>query len=222
MTWRHYGLTYALLCSDNLNVLDIQTAVFKQRILMPSLLSNLSTTLTQSLNRLWRRRRFALTKSISLGLCALTLSVFSALLGAGLARAITSPYGMVDPVGEQQAVGYQVYLEQCATCHVALPAAVLPVQTWQALVTDPAHYGVSLAPISRFNQQLMLQYLQTYARFAPTDYIPYRLADSSYFQALHPDVALPQPLNLRSCVGCHLGAAEQDYTGALVPVPPVN
>ena len=155
-------------------------------------------------------------RSFLLSLCTLTLSILlSALLGTGLARATASPYGMVDPVDAQQAVGYQVYIEQCATCHVALPAAVLPIQTWQTLVTDPAHYGVSLAPISRFNQQLMLQYLQTYARFSQDDHLPYRLQESPYFQALHPDVDLPQPLNLSSCVSCHPGAAEQDYTGAL-------
>lgn len=152
----------------------------------------------------------------------LTISIlFSALLGTGLARATTSPYGMVDPVDTQQAVGYQIYIEQCATCHVALPAAVLPIQTWQTLVTDPAHYGVSIAPISRFNQQLMLQYLQTYARFSRSgDPVPFRLQDSPYFKALHPNVNLPQPLDLRSCAGCHVGAAEQNYIGALAPSQP--
>ncbi len=159
----------------------------------------------------------AVKRATVLSLGALTISIlFSALLGAGLARA-TSPYGMVDPVGTEQTqtVGYQVYIKQCATCHVALPAAVLPTRTWQTLVADPAHYGVFLAPISRFDQQLMLQYLQTYSRFSQGDRVPFRLQDSPYFQALHPNVNLPQPLNLRSCAGCHLGAAEQNYTGAL-------
>lgn len=173
----------------------------------------LGSYLGQPLNRLRSARLFS--RPVSLSLCALTVSILvSALLGTSLARATASPYGMVDPVDAQQAVGYQIYIEQCATCHVALPAAVLPTQTWQTLVTDPAHYGVSLAPISRFNQQLMLQYLQTYSRFSQSDRIPYRLQGSPYFQALHPNVDLPQPLNLSSCTGCHLSAAEQDYTGA--------
>ena len=85
-----------------------------------------------------------------------------ALLGMGLAKAVeSSPYGMVDPIDERHAVNYATYVEQCSTCHVALPAAVLPMDTWQTLITDPAHYGVTLTNITRFDQQLMLNYLQT-------------------------------------------------------------
>ncbi|MGB3769192.1 MAG: hypothetical protein WA947_21760 [Phormidesmis sp.] len=127
-----------------------------------------------------------------------------------------SPYGMVDPVAENHTVGYEIYVERCASCHVALPPAVLPTEAWATIVTDPAHYGVSLPDIPPFDQQLMVNYLQTYSRsYRSRGPTPYRLSDSDYFFALHPNVTLPQPLNLRSCVGCHLGAAEQDYTGAI-------
>ena len=125
---------------------------------------------------------------------------------------------MVDPIGDRYAAGYSIYLNQCATCHVALPPAVLPTQTWQTLVTDPAHYGVALPTITQFDQQLMLNYLQVYSRaHQGRESVPYRLEESAYFQALHPNVALPQPLNLRSCVGCHLSAAEQNYRDTANP-----
>ena len=151
-------------------------------------------------------------KSLLLGLLAFAIS---SLLGIGLARAVSDPYGMVDPVDDRYAAGYSTYLSQCATCHVALPPAVLPTQTWQTLVIDPAHYGVTLPAITQFDQQLMLNYLQVYSRaHQGRESVPYRLEESAYFQALHPNVALPQPLNLGSCVGCHLGAAEQNYRGA--------
>ena len=101
---------------------------------------------------------------ILLGLLTFCLS---ALLGMGFAKAIDSPYGMVDPIDASYEAGYATYVQKCSTCHVALPAAVLPLDTWQALITAPA---------------------------------------------LHPDVALPQPLNLRSCVSCHQGATEQNYS----------
>ncbi len=136
----------------------------------------------------------------------------SALLGMGLAKAIESPYGMVDPVATNHAASYATYIENCSSCHLALPAAVLPMDTWQILVTDPAHYGIALTNITRFDQRLMLSYLQTYSRrHDGRGLTPYRLKDSNYFQALHPNVALPEPLNLRSCVGCHAGAPTQDY-----------
>jgi hypothetical protein len=157
-----------------------------------------------------------------LGLFTLFLSVlFSILLGALLSAANASaPYGMVDPVDARYAAGYSTYLERCATCHVALPAAVLPTQTWQALVSDPAHYGVSLPPLDRFDQQLISNYLQVYSRRHTGDGpVPYRLQDSAYFLALHPQVALPQPLNLMSCVGCHSDAANQNYGPATSEQP---
>lgn len=141
--------------------------------------------------------------------------VMSALLGMGLAKATDASYGMVDPVASDYAVGYSLYVQQCSTCHVALPPAVLPTQTWQTLVTESAHYGVALPTIDRFEQRLMLNYLRVYSRrHQGRGVVPYRLKDSVYFQALHPAVSLPEPLTLRSCMACHLGAAEQDYSGA--------
>ncbi|MEO1619584.1 MAG: diheme cytochrome C [Cyanobacteria bacterium J06632_3] len=125
----------------------------------------------------------------------------------------SSRYGMVDPIAPQFEVGYQMYLESCATCHVALPPAVLPADTWQALLTDTAHYGLILPELPPFNQQLVLNYLLTYSRrHRPGNALPYRLKDSRYFDALHPNVDLPQPLNLRSCVSCHQGASAQNYS----------
>ena len=147
---------------------------------------------------------------ILLGLLTFCLS---AVLGIGLANAMGSPYGMVDPIDTDQQAGYTIYVEKCSTCHVALPAAVLPLDTWQALITDPAHYGVTLTGITQFDQRLMLSYLQTYSRrHTGGGPLPYRLQNSDYFQALHPKVDLPQPLNLRSCVSCHQGANEQNYS----------
>ena len=142
----------------------------------------------------------------------LSVFILSALLGMGLAHAANSPYGMVDPIDARYEAGYSVYVEQCATCHVALPAAVLPIESWQTIVLDPAHYGASLE-LTQFDQQLILNYLQTYSRRNTSrDTEPYRLRDSNYFQALHPKVELPTPLNLRSCASCHINANEQDYT----------
>lgn len=153
---------------------------------------------------------------------AIFICLISVALSFALSLAIktpvqaVSPYGMVDPVAENQAVGYEIYVERCATCHVALPPAVLPAEAWKTIVTDPAHYGVSLPNIPPFDQQLMVNYLQTYSRsYRSRGPTPYRLSDSDYFAALHPNVTLPEPLNLRSCAGCHQGATDQDYSGAV-------
>ncbi|MGB3789801.1 MAG: hypothetical protein WA949_17450 [Phormidesmis sp.] len=121
-------------------------------------------------------------------------------------------YGMVDPIDSRFEASYRIYLNECATCHVALPPAVLPTQTWQTLVTDPAHYGLTLTDITAFEKQLIVNYLQAYSRSQPSrDPLPFKLADSDYFHALHPNVTLPQPLNLRTCASCHLLATTQNY-----------
>ncbi len=41
--------------------------------------------------------------------------------------------------------------------------------------------------------------------------IPYRISESRYFKALHPQVKLPRPLELGSCAGCHVGANEYNF-----------
>lgn len=144
------------------------------------------------------------------------MGLVALILGATLARA-SSPYGMVDPIAPGDEASYQTYLDRCASCHVAIPPALLPTQTWQTLVTDTAHYGLVLPTLSRFDQQLMINYLQTYSRpHRGNGPLPYRLSASPYFQALHPPLALsqplPQPLTLSSCLSCHAHADQQDYT----------
>ena len=165
----------------------------------------------------WRSARNISSKGHSAVFLCLMSAVISFVVSLAIGPSVqaTSPYGMVDPVADTHAVGYEIYIERCATCHVALPPAVLPLEAWPTIVTDKAHYGVSLPNIPPFDQQLMVNYLQTYSRsYRDRGATPFRLSDSDYFAALHPNVELPKPLNLRSCAGCHLGAAEQDYSGA--------
>ncbi|NJM97570.1 MAG: diheme cytochrome C [Phormidesmis sp. RL_2_1] len=153
------------------------------------------------------RLRASLSLWFTIGL-SLGLSLW---LGMGFAHAIEDPYAMVDPIDTQHIASYQRYIERCATCHVALPPAVLPTQTWQVLIHDSAHYGVTLPLMSHFDQRLILNYLQPYSYPSQSRSIPFRLKDSAYFGALHPDVELPEPLNLRSCLECHAGAGHQNY-----------
>lgn len=162
------------------------------------------------LKRIGRKGRAAIALVLS--------SVALSLLFSSALETLAQPaevYGMVDPVAENYQVGYEIYVERCATCHVALPPAVLPLEAWATITSDSAHYGVSLPAIPPFDQQLMVNYLQAYSRSSRRrGATAYRLSDSDFFVALHPDVALPEPLNLRSCAGCHAGAVEQDYSGA--------
>ena len=175
-----------------------------------NLIPNCLKNILNQIKKVSQKQRTALV----LGLASIAFSLVLSLAMEAPAQS-NSPYGMVDPIAENHAVGYEVYVERCATCHIAVPPAVLPLEAWPNIVSDSAHYGVSLPTIPPFDQQLMVNYLQTYSRsYRERGPTPYRLSDSDFFAALHPNVTLPKPLNLRSCTSCHLGAAEQDYSGA--------
>ncbi|MBV9389315.1 MAG: diheme cytochrome c [Chroococcidiopsidaceae cyanobacterium CP_BM_ER_R8_30] len=127
---------------------------------------------------------------------------------------ISDAIGTVDPVTPRYKLGEETYLENCASCHIAVPPAVLPTQTWQHLLQDPQHYGVSLSPLGDPSLLLVWNYLRAYSRpqeQAADEQTPYRVNDSRYFRALHPRVKLPRPIRMSSCVSCHPGAAQYNF-----------
>lgn len=130
-----------------------------------------------------------------------------------VAQATPEETGTVDPVTPRYQLGKELYLENCASCHVGLPPEILPSETWRRLLLEPEqHYGQQLKPIIGPSLRLMWDYLQTYSRpEEPKRPTPYRISESRYFKALHPRVKLPQPLNPGSCVTCHPGASQYNY-----------
>jgi Dihaem cytochrome c len=123
-----------------------------------------------------------------------------------------SSIGTVDVVPAQYQLGQELYLENCATCHIGIPPAVLPTQTWKNLLEDSQHYGAQLQPLVDPQRTLVWKYLLTFSRVQLQDETtPYRLNDSRYFKALHPDVKLPRPVQISSCVSCHPGAKEYNF-----------
>jgi Dihaem cytochrome c len=135
----------------------------------------------------------------------LLIVLFSILMGIGLAQAIEP--GGPDEVPDRFQLGQQIYLENCASCHIGVPPEVMPTQTWQTLIQDPQHYGASITPLRDPNRRILWNYLRTYSRPTNDDeQTPYRIADSRYFRALHPKVPLPRRPSLSGCITCHPGA----------------
>jgi hypothetical protein len=156
----------------------------------------------------------------------LLLLVWSICLGWGLsliagatvkpdivAQAPATELGTVDPVSDRYQLGKELYLENCTSCHVALPPEVLPSETWRRLLLEPEqHYGQKLQPIIGPSLVLMWNYLGTYSRpEKPDEKLPYRVAESRYFKALHPRVEFSGPARPASCVSCHPAAAQYNY-----------
>lgn len=120
--------------------------------------------------------------------------------------------GTVDPVPSRYQLGQELYLENCASCHIAVPPAVLPRQTWQQVLQDSQHYGVALPPMVDPPRLLVWNYLQNFSRSqTKEEETPYRVDDSRYFKALHPKVKLPRPIQIASCVSCHSSAAQYNF-----------
>lgn len=143
---------------------------------------------------------------------ALLVLCWSLMLGWGLAQAIPPIAGTVDGVTDRYRLGQQFYLENCATCHVGLPPAVMPTQTWADLLQDEQHYGVQVKPLTEPSLQIVWSYVSTYSRpIIQRERVPYRLSQSRYFKALHPKVEFTDPITPASCIACHTNARQYDY-----------
>lgn len=165
----------------------------------------------------------------------LFLLLWSIILGLGLAQAVTPPSslsslaggkntpaiaqafepdpdGLTDPVPPELQLGQELYLENCATCHVALPPAVMPTESWRVILTQPTHYGAQITPPVQPGLQIIWNYISLYSRpLKPDEPVPYRLRSSRYFRALHPDVAFDDRVSVRSCISCHPAAEQFNY-----------
>ncbi|MEM8809279.1 MAG: diheme cytochrome C [Cyanobacteria bacterium P01_G01_bin.38] len=164
-------------------------------------------------------RRRTWLRSLSLGIAIVCFLC----LGIGLSQALASekgaatvaqtpsvtagPEGAFEPVTHEFQLGQDFYLESCSACHIAVPPAVLPQQTWRVLLTDPNHYGIQIEPLPRFNARLVIDYLSIYSRPRHNQRVlPFRLSESAYFQALHPNLEFPQAPTLTTCISCHPSA----------------
>lgn len=165
------------------------------------------------MNPIKRRRRSPI-------ILFLLLLFWSAILGVGLAQAASpsidnsnvAPIGTVDSVPANFQLAQEVYLENCASCHVGLPPAVLPTQTWRSLIQEAQHYGAIIPTIQEPLRQVAWNYLSTYSRPINKDEeVPFRIGKSRFFKALHPKVNFAEPVTLNSCVTCHPASAQFNY-----------
>ena len=110
-------------------------------------------------------------------------------------------------------LGREIYLENCSSCHVPIPAQVLPTESWQKILNNPQnHYGVALPTSVRVRVGLIWAYLEAASRPTnPEETVPVYVTNSRYLKALHPQVELPSPAKHQSCVTCHPSANKLDY-----------
>jgi hypothetical protein len=115
----------------------------------------------------------------------------------------------------QYALGRDLYRQDCSSCHLAIPPALFPTETWQSLLQESYHYGVRITLPTGPERLLVWQYLRDYSRtLNEKEKIPFTFTESRYFKALHPKVDFPIAPTLRSCLQCHPGASEGDFLSA--------
>ncbi len=120
------------------------------------------------------------------------------------------------------------YKKECASCHMAYPAGLLPSGSWQRLMGNLSqHYGND-ASIDAASASAISQYLVnnagTYKRvneMPPED----RITESYWFQRKHGKhvnnstwarKSIGSPAN---CVACHQGAEQGDFNEHSVRIP---
>ena len=154
-----------------------------------------------------------LGKKISL-IILLVAVVFFMTINLSSASIINSdPNVLMAQADENADLGRDFYLKNCSSCHIPIPAEVLPTDTWQKILEQPSdHYGVSLPNMININVRLIWSYLRSYSRPSlEGETTPEFITNSRYFKALHPLVDLPRPVSYQSCKLCHTGTATMDY-----------
>ncbi|MBI1422362.1 MAG: diacylglycerol kinase [Gammaproteobacteria bacterium] len=131
-----------------------------------------------------------------------------------------------------------LYKEECASCHMAYPAELLPARSWQAILGKlDKHFGDN-ASLDSATQQRLLQYLQANSadaaatrlaqrqqRSIPAATTPLRISETAYIRRKHDEIparlitANPQVKSLSNCIACHQGAERGVFNEHQVRIP---
>jgi hypothetical protein len=142
----------------------------------------------------------------------------------------------VTPANNQAAS--TLYKDECASCHMAYPAELLPARSWQKILSSlDKHFGDN-ASLDPATQHSLSQYLQDNSadasgskrarkilRSVPADTTPLRISELPYIQHKHDEIptryisANPQVKSLSNCVACHQGAEQASFSEHQIRIP---
>jgi cytochrome c peroxidase len=119
------------------------------------------------------------------------------------------------------------YQQECAACHIAYPAGMLPAASWKRLMNNlPNHFGTD-ASLDAASVQQISQWLQLYGgnyKRVTTEAPQDRITKSAWFIRKHDEVsaqtwklaAVKSPSN---CMACHQQANLGDFNEHRVRIP---
>ncbi len=143
--------------------------------------------------------------------CLLMAIAMSIIFGSNMAQALDR--SIAQNPNNNLELSKQLYIENCSSCHVPIPAEVLPTTSWEQILNNPQnHYGQTVPQMNRITTRLLWNYLRVNSRLLLAgENTPQYVTNSRYFKALHPQVDLPKPASNQTCLSCHPGAKQLDY-----------
>jgi len=126
-----------------------------------------------------------------------------------------------------------LYLEECASCHMAYPAGLLPVKSWQKVMAGlEDHFGES-AELDSLTRQQIEDYLVreskrgSYRKLFRNlgDATPLRITELPYFVHEHDEIPArfvgdnDKVKSLSQCNACHRGAERGQFDEDDVVIP---
>jgi hypothetical protein len=121
------------------------------------------------------------------------------------------------------------YRQECAACHIAFPAGMLPASSWDKLMaTLPKHFGTD-ASLDASSQREITAWLQSNAgtyRRVREEPLQNRITQSAWFLRQHRAGEVPASVWKRASVGspsncaaCHTGAETGNFNEDDVRIP---
>jgi len=151
----------------------------------------------------------------------LRAALLGALAALGFASAAQADFGRSNPAP------LPLYKTECAACHIAYPAGMLPAQSWQRLMSNlPKHFGTD-ASLDAATARQISTWLPANAgtghRFSaapPED----RISKSAWFVRQHDEVSASvfkraSVGGAANCGACHGNAAEGNFNEHEVRIP---
>ncbi|MDH4480794.1 MAG: diheme cytochrome c [Rhodoferax sp.] len=151
----------------------------------------------------------------------LRAALLTSCAAVGLARTAHADFGRSNPAP------LPLYKTECAACHIAYPAGMLPAQSWQQLMAHlPKHFGTDASLDAATTTQIST-WLQANAgtgrRFseAPPDH---RISKSAWFVRQHDEVSAAvfkraSVGGAANCGACHGHAADGNFNEHDVRIP---
>lgn len=163
------------------------------------------------------------------------LMSYSGFLMANHAQHASPPQN--EPVQITATPEYPVYAKECGSCHLAYPAAFLPVRSWEKLMNGlEKHFGDNAELSDEARDNIMSYLISHAAEYAdapnaakflgsiPSNAVPLRIVEVPYFKKIHRMmprmlVKMGKVKSLSACSSCHDDAQTGQFESDKVRVP---